>query len=100
MYSAGRLDTPMSIIYFLLFYVFINYMLVEMMVALIVEQSQLSEKRREALQFEQYTKGVDNKVALPEAPPMGGRLNPLVCPGPGRDRRGTAGPYAVHDSQV
>jgi len=57
MYSAGRLDPVMSIIYFMLFYVFINYMLLEMMVALIVEQSQLSETKREAMQFEYYVKG-------------------------------------------
>ena len=34
------MDAPTAIVYFVMFYFFINYMLIEMMVALIVEQSQ------------------------------------------------------------
>ena len=67
---AGNLDPVMAPLYFVLFYVFINYMLLEMMVALIVEQSQLSEKRREALQFEQYVRGTSSEVLDGDEAPL------------------------------
>ena len=71
MYTAGRLDPDFSVLYFLLFIVGMNILVLEMLVALIVEQSQLSEKRREALQFEQYVRGMSNDALENQEAPLG-----------------------------